>query len=101
VAKAKKRATPSSKGSSASRLAVHLKKEEVQRVDDLRINIAQSKNQNRPDVQSTLELMYLRILGRVKNRGPLEKDLAELKKMLDQVGVKMTEILDKSERQTS
>ena len=32
-----------------------------------------SRGKSRPDVQSTLELMYLRILGRVKDRPSLAK----------------------------
>jgi hypothetical protein len=80
---------------------VHLKKEELQRVDELRVNIATGSAQNKPDVQSTFELMYLRVLGRVKNRGPLEADLKELKKMLDQTAAKMNEIIEKSDRQNT
>ena len=77
---------------------MHLKEAEIERLTELRVNIAQSKTQKRPDVESTLELMYLRILCRVKNRGPMEKDLKELKRMLDKAGAKMAEILDKSEK---
>jgi hypothetical protein len=83
------------------RPAVHLKKEELQRVDELRVRIAAGSAQNKPDVQSTFELMYLRVLGRTKNRGPLEEDLKELKKMLDQTAAKMDEVIEKSDRQST
>jgi len=83
------------------RPAVHLKKEELQKVDELRVNIAAGSAQHKPDVQSTLELMYLRVLGRIKNRGPLEEDLKELKKMLDQTAAKMNEVIEKADRQSA
>jgi hypothetical protein len=85
------------KPAAPSGTAVKLKKEELQRIDTLRLNIAKNKGQPRPDVQSTLELMYLRVLGMVNDRGPLQKDLQQLKTLLDQAAAKITEILDKVE----
>ena len=41
--------------------------------------------------------MYLRVLGMVNDRGPLQKDLQQLKTLLDQAAAKITEILDKVE----
>ena len=92
--------THDSRVSVSTRPAVHLKKEELQRVDELRVRIAAGSAQNKPDVQSTFELMYLRVLSRTKNRGPLEEDLKELKKMLDQTAAKMNEVIEKSDRQS-
>jgi hypothetical protein len=83
------------------RPVVHLKKEELHKVDELRVKIAAGSAQHNPDVQSTFDLMYLRVLGRIKNRGPLEKDLEELKKMLDQTAAKMSEVIDKADRQSA
>jgi hypothetical protein len=85
---------------SAPRAPVHLKKEELQRVDDLRVNIIGSRGKARPDVQSTVELMYLRILGRVNNRTQLGSELKELKQLLDKAAALMTEIMDKAEQST-
>jgi hypothetical protein len=82
----------------APRAVVHLKKEELQRVEVLKGNIMKRKGINNLDLESLLELIYLRILGRVKTRGPVESELKELKKMLDQAAAKTTEILKKSER---
>jgi hypothetical protein len=42
--------------------------------------------------------MYLRILGRVGDRGALAKELKELKSLLDQASSLMTEIMDKTEK---
>jgi hypothetical protein len=49
--------------------AVHLKKEELQRVEVLKGNIMKKRGINNLDMESLLELIYLRILGRVKTRG--------------------------------
>ena len=83
------------------RPVAHLKKEELQKVDELRVSIAAGSAQNKPDVQSTFDLMYLRVLSRVKNRGPLEEDLKELKKMLDQTAAKMNQVIEKADRQST
>jgi hypothetical protein len=81
------------------RVPVHLKKEELSRVDELRINIIANRSQSsRPDVESTLELMYLRILGRVEDRGAVQKELKQLKSLLDQAAGVMTEIMDKTDK---
>jgi hypothetical protein len=93
--------THGSPAGASPRPAVHLKKEELQRVDELRVNIATGSAQYKPDVRSTFELMYLRILGRVKNRGPLEEELKELKKMLDHAAAKMNELIEKADRQNA
>jgi len=77
---------------------VHLKEEELRRVDELRVNIVKkNKTQAKPDIESTLELMYLRVLSQVKNRGSMAKDLKDLKTLLDQTGAKITEILQKAD----
>lgn len=89
--------TKISVGGRPPRTPSHLKKEELKRVDELRINVMAGSGKSRPDVQSTLELMYLRILGRVEDRGALAKELKELKSLLDQTGSLMTEIMDKAE----
>jgi hypothetical protein len=82
---------------STTRATVHLKKEELQRVDELRVNIAARKGQSAPDVQSTLELVYLRVLGRVKNRAAMESELKALQKTLNQAASQITEILKKAD----
>jgi|ERR1035438_691553 hypothetical protein len=92
----RKPAAPSS-AQRRPRAPVHLKKEELQRLGDLRTKLTAGRENYRPDVESTLELMYLRILGRVKNRGPVAAELKQLKSLLDQTAAKMTEILDATE----
>ena len=52
-----------------------------------------------PDKHHFFDLLYLGFLGHIKNRGRVEKDLKELKKMLDETADKMMEIVDKSEGQ--
>jgi hypothetical protein len=81
----------------ATRAPVNLKKEEVQRLGELRTKMIASRAKDRPDVESTLELMYLRILGRVKNRGPAAANLKQLKSLLDQAAAMMVKIMDESE----
>lgn len=81
--------------------ATHLKKEELDRVDELRINMVKSKGQTGPDVESTLELMYLRVLGTVKNRTAHESDLKALKKTLDQATAQITAILENADGSAS
>lgn len=75
------------------RVSPHLKKEELKRVDDLRVNIMTNRGQKTPDVQSTLELMYLRVLGQVKNRTAVDSELKALKKTLDQAATQISKIL--------
>ncbi len=77
-----------------SRGSPHLKKEELKRVDDLRVNIVGSKGKS-PDVESTLELMYLRVLGQVGNRTASGSELKALKKTLDLAATQITAILKK------
>lgn len=81
-----------------TRAPSHLNKDELKRVDELRVNIVASRGQSRPDVESTLELIYLRILGGVQDRGALAKELKELKSLLDQAGSLTTEIMDKADK---
>lgn len=50
-------------------------------------------------MQSTVELMYLRILGRVKDRKPVQADLSKLESLLNQAAATMTRILDEADRQ--
>ena len=76
---------------------MHLTKDELQRVDVVTSNIKNSQTQKTVDVHSTFELMYLRVLSRVHNRGTMEKDLKELKTLLDKSAEKMAEILAKAE----
>jgi hypothetical protein len=78
-----------------SKASPHLKKEELKRVDDLRVNIVGSKGKS-PDVESTLELMYLRVLGQVGNRTASESELKALKKTLDLAATQITSILKKA-----
>ncbi len=102
MAKAPSKSAKTHPASAAPRGTVHLKQEELRRVDELRVNIVKkSKTQAKPDIESTLELMYLRVLSRVKNRGSMEKELKDLKSLLDKAGAKMTEILDKADSPTA
>ena len=97
MAKAPHRSAQAPRAGAAPRAAVHLKEEELRRVDELRVNIVKrGKTQAKPDIESTLELMYLRVLSQVKNRASMEKDLKALKTLLDETGAKMTEILEKA-----
>jgi hypothetical protein len=45
--------------------------------------------------------MYLRVLGRVKNRTAMDSDLKALKKTLDQAAAQITEILENSDGSAS
>lgn len=83
------------------RAPVHLKKDELKRVDDLRINIIANRGKDRPDVESTLELMYLRILGRIEDRDQVQSELKQLKGLLDETATVMTKIMDKAEKSKS
>ena len=56
-----------------------LKKDEVERLDELKRKALATRKNDRPDVDSTMELMYLRMVGRVKNRGPSQAELKQLK----------------------
>jgi hypothetical protein len=76
-----------------------LKKDEVERLDELKTKALAARSNERPDVDSTIELMYLRILGRVKNRGPVEAELKQLKGALDKAASLMNKIMDEAEKQ--
>ena len=77
-------------------VATHLTKDELLRVDLLRNNIKKTQPQKTVDVQSTFELMYLRVLSRIHKRASMEKDLKELKTLLDKSAAKVDEILAKA-----
>ncbi len=81
------------------RHAGSLKKEEVERLNELKAKALATRKNDRPDVDSTIELMYLRILGRVKSRGPVEEELKQLKSTLDKAADLMNKIMDESEKQ--
>ncbi|MGA2664233.1 MAG: hypothetical protein ABSF83_04750 [Nitrososphaerales archaeon] len=79
----------------------YLTEAERSRMKDLWVSAKKVKSEKRRDAQPTIELMYLGLLGRVKNRDAVEKELKELKKMLDASAALMIEILEKSEKQTT
>ena len=81
-----------------SRQSLHLRQEEHQRVQTLKASIMKKRGVNNFDVPAVLELVYLRVLGRVESRAPVEKELKELKSLLDQAGAKTTQILEESAR---
>jgi hypothetical protein len=81
------------------RHAGSLKKDEVERLNELKAKALATRKNDRPDVDSTIELMYLRILGRVKDRGPVEAELKQLKVALNQATSLMNKIMDEAERQ--
>ena len=98
MSKPQRRETKITVGGRPPRKPSHLKKEELQRVDELRVKVMAGRGQSRPDVQSTLELIYLRILGRVEDRAALAKELKQLKSLIDQASSLTTEIMDKTEK---
>jgi hypothetical protein len=75
----------------------YLTKEELGRIDGLWEKEKQSRGDGNPDKHHFFDLLYLGFLGHIKNREKVEKDLKELKKMLDETADKMMEIVDKSE----
>ncbi len=79
------------------RSTTYLKNEEANRLNGLRAKLVAARGNDRPDVDSTLELMYLRILGRVKNRDAVEPELNKLKTLLDQAATTMNKIMDETE----
>jgi len=78
----------------------YLTKEELGRIDGLWEREKKSRADANPDKHHFFDLLYLGFLGHIKNRGRVEKDLKELKKMLDETADKMMEIVDKSEGRT-
>ena len=77
----------------------HLKKPEVDKLNLLRGKLVAARGQDRPDVQSTVELMYPRILSRVKDRQGMQADLKQLESLLNQAATKMTKIMDEADKQ--
>ena len=49
-----------------------------------------------PDKHHFFDLLYLGFVGHIENRGKVEGDLKELKKLLDRSADLMMEIVDKS-----
>jgi hypothetical protein len=78
----------------------YLTKEELGKIDGLWEKEKRSRADLNPDKRHFFDLLYLGFLGHIKNRGRVEKDLKELKKMLDETADKMMEIVDKSEGRT-
>ncbi len=79
----------------------HLTKVEKQRMTDMWLAARKVKAEKRRDAQPTFELLYLGLLGRVKNREAVQEELKELKKLLDRSSALMLEILEKSEKKTT
>jgi hypothetical protein len=75
----------------------YLTKEELGKIGGLWEKEKQSRADLNPDKHHFFDLLYLGFLGHIKNRERVEKDLKELKKMLDETADKMMEIVDKSE----
>ena len=78
----------------------YLTKEEFGRIDGLWEKEKEARGDRNPDKHHFFDLVYLGFLGHIKNRGRVEEDLKELKRMLDKTADKMMEIVDKSEAQT-
>ena len=78
----------------------YLTKEEFGRIDGLWEKEKKTRDDTNPDKHHFFDLVYLGFLGHIKNRGRVEEDLKELKKMLDKTADKMIEIVDKSEGRT-
>jgi hypothetical protein len=78
----------------------YLTKEEFSRIEGLWGKEKKTRDDRNPDKHHFFDLVYLGFLGHIKNRGRVEEDLKELKKMLDKTADKMMEIVDKSEGQT-
>lgn len=75
----------------------NLSKKEVAQIGDVWKRIRKGRIERRPDARDTFNLIYLGFLGNIKNRKLVERDLKELKRMLDESAAKMMEILAKSE----
>lgn len=97
MSKAQRKPTKTRPSQKLPRNTAHLKSEEASRLNELRAKLVAARANERPDVDSTLELMYLRILGRVKNRGSVEAELKRLKTLLDQAATTMNKIMDETE----
>ncbi len=78
----------------------YLTKEESGRIDGLWEKEKKTRDDRNPDKHHFFDLVYLGFLGHIKNRGRVEEDLNELKRMLDKTADKMMEIVDKSEART-
>jgi hypothetical protein len=77
-----------------------LTREESGRIDDLWEKEKKTRDDRNPDKHHFFDLVYLGFLGHIENRGRVEEDLKELKRMLDKTADKMMEIVDKSESRT-
>jgi hypothetical protein len=97
LSKVQRKPTRTRPSQALPRNTAHLKKEEADRLNALRAKLVAARANDRPDVDSTLELMYLRILGRVRSRAPVEAELKKLKTLLDQAASTMNKILDETE----
>jgi hypothetical protein len=75
----------------------NLSKKEVAQIEDVWKRIRKGRIERRPDARDTFNLIYLGFLGNIKNRKLVERDLKELKRMIDASAAKMMEILAKSE----
>jgi hypothetical protein len=78
----------------------YLTEEESGRIDELWEKEKKTRDDRNPDKHHFFDLLYLGFLGHIENRGRVEEDLKELKKMLDKTADKMMEIVDKSEART-
>jgi len=74
----------------------YLTKEEQARIDGLWEKEKQSRGDANPDKHHFFDLLYLGFVGHIENRGRVEGDLKELKKLLDRSADLMMEIVDKS-----
>lgn len=75
----------------------YLTKEERARVDELWEKEKETRGERNPDKHIFFELVYLGFLGHIRNRGEVDEDVKELKRMLDRTADKMMEIVEKSE----
>jgi hypothetical protein len=78
-----------------------LTKEESGRVEALWEKEKQVRGDRNPDKHHFFDLLYLGFLGHIENRGRVEGDLKELKRLLDRSADLMMEIVDKAERPSS
>lgn len=97
--KVEKRPTKSQMPKRPDRHVGSLKKDEVERLNELKRKALATRKNDRPDVDSTMELMYLRMVGRVKNRGPVQAELKQLKGELEKAATLMNKIMDEAEKQ--
>jgi len=77
--------------------AKHFKKEELNSVAALWEKEKQVRTDRNPDKHAFFDLLYLGFVGHIENRGRVEKELKELKTMLDKTADMMMAIVEKSE----